>query len=271
MAQGSIGHIGEFHSASEDWISYTERLELYFVANGIKDATKRRAILLSVCGSSTYQLIRDLLSPTKPTEKTFAELVTLVKEHQQPAPSFIVQRYTFNTRVQQPGETISAFIAQLRKIAQHCQYGTTLEDMLRDRLVCGCRDKRLQHKLLADPTLAFDKALSMAKSNETAEHGAKDLSGGSVHLLHPTRKHRSQPPKPPQPRPPPPQPPATQPCSRCGALHSPPPINSRPLLATIARSWVTSPLSAARRPVTGSRWGRIPKSPARGGGFGRTR
>ena len=44
------------------------------MANGIEDATKRRAILLSVCGSATYQLILDLLSPTKPTDKSFAEL-----------------------------------------------------------------------------------------------------------------------------------------------------------------------------------------------------
>ena len=217
MAHGLIGHIGEFHSDSEDWISYTERLELYFVANGIEDATKRRAMLLSVCGSSTYQLIRDLFSPTKPTDRSFAELVTRVKEHQQPAPSFIVQRYTFDTRVQQPGETISAFVAQLCKIARNCQYNETLEDMLRDRLACGCRDNRLQCKLLAVPALTFEKAMMIAKSNETAEQGAKDLSGGAVHQLRSTRRPSPQSPKPRQPTPQPP----IQPCSRCGASHSP--------------------------------------------------
>ena len=89
--------------------------------------------------------------------------------------------------------------------------------MLRDRLVCGCRDNRLQYKLLADPTLTFEKAMTIAKSNETAERGAKDLSGGSVHQLLSNRRHRSQPPKPRQPTPQPPM----QPCSRCGASHSP--------------------------------------------------
>lgn len=219
MAHGSIGHLGDFHPESEDWISYTERLEFYFVANGIEDPTKRRAILLSVCGSSTYQLIRDLLSPTKPTDKTFAELVALVQEHQQPAPSFIVQRYSFNTRVQQPGETINEYIAQLRKIAQHCRYGAVLEDMLRDRVVCGCRNKGLQHKLLADPTLTFDKALALAKSTETAEISAKDLPGGTVHQVRFHRRRSSQPSKSSPPLKATVQP--TQPCSRCGAVHSP--------------------------------------------------
>ena len=65
--------------------------------------------------------------------------------------------------------------------------------------------------------LTFEKAMTIAKSNETAERGAKDLSGGAVHQLHSNRRTRPQPPKPRQPTPQPP----TQPCSRCGAFHSP--------------------------------------------------
>ena len=62
----AIGHVGEFHADSEDWTSYAERLQLYFVANRITDEATQRAIFLTVCGSSTYQLIRDLLAPTRP-------------------------------------------------------------------------------------------------------------------------------------------------------------------------------------------------------------
>ena len=226
MAHTTLGHIGEFQPDSEDWISYTERLQLYFVANGIDDRTRRKAILLSVCGPSTYQLIRDLLAPTAPTDKTFDELVSLVKKHQQPTPSFIVQRYMFNSRVQQPGETISVYLAQLRKMAQHCCYGETLEDMLRDRLVCGCGDKRLQYKFLADPELTFEKAVALAKSNETAERGMKDLSSnsGSVNLLNRSNRRQqwlleSCPPRPPTSGAS--QQPVPSPCYRCGAPHSP--------------------------------------------------
>ena len=42
------GNIGEFNPAREDWVSYTERLIQYFVANGIsEEGDKQRAILLS--------------------------------------------------------------------------------------------------------------------------------------------------------------------------------------------------------------------------------
>ena len=52
------GNIGEFDRGAEDWAAYCERLEQYFLANDVEDVEKQRAILLSVCGTGTYQLIR---------------------------------------------------------------------------------------------------------------------------------------------------------------------------------------------------------------------
>ena len=221
-----VGVIGAFDQSAETWASYTERLEQFFLANGITDGGKKRATLLAVCGPEIYQLIRDLLSPVKPTEKSFKDLVALVKDHQEPAPSAIVERFRFFSCSQRPDESISDFLAHLHKRAKHCQFGDSLQDMLRDRLVCGCRDKRLQYKFLADPGLTYDKAVQLARSNETADRGTKDLAGttgGPTHKLHGSK------PRPPRTSSSTPKPPATfaqpptrpKPCFRCGAAHSP--------------------------------------------------
>ena len=86
------GIIVEFNLDHEDWISYTESLTQYFMANGIDaEGDKYRAILLSSCGAPTYQLIQNLVAPGKPTDKTFSQIVTLVRDHHQPRPSIIVQ------------------------------------------------------------------------------------------------------------------------------------------------------------------------------------
>ena len=48
MTKPVHGSIGEFNAEKEDWVSYTERLIQYFVANGIsEEGDTRRAILLS--------------------------------------------------------------------------------------------------------------------------------------------------------------------------------------------------------------------------------
>ena len=48
------GSLAPFDSAVEDWTEYIERLQFYFDANGISDAAKQQAVLLSCCGPSTF-------------------------------------------------------------------------------------------------------------------------------------------------------------------------------------------------------------------------
>ena len=112
------GRIGEFDQAREDWTSYCERLEQYFMANDVGNPEKQRAILLSGCGASTYQLIRNLVAPAKLISKSFAELVKLVKDHHNPPPSAIFQRFLFNSHSQKEGETVAEFVAELRKLSE---------------------------------------------------------------------------------------------------------------------------------------------------------
>lgn len=174
------GNIGEFNRAREDWVSYCERMQQYFTANDIATDDKKRAILLSTCGAETYQLIRSLVAPQKPTDKSLTDIITLVKDHHTPPPSAIVQRFRFHSRTQKEGETIADFIADLRKLSEHCDFGETLDHILRDRLVCGIRDVRIQRHLLAEPDLTFKKAYDLSQASETAEKNSKHL-----HQQHP--------------------------------------------------------------------------------------
>ena len=91
-----------------------ERLQQYFVANDVESAEKQRASLLSAVGGATYQLIRNLLAPAKPTDKSFAEIVEAVLRHHQPKPSVIVQRFNFHSRSRNSGKNVSTYVAELR-------------------------------------------------------------------------------------------------------------------------------------------------------------
>ena len=163
------------YDVDDDWTQYVERLEFHFVAHDITDAAKKKATLLSVCGAETYKLMCDLVAPLKPKDKTFDELKTLVQRHLKPKPSVIVQRYKFNTRVQNSGESVAGFMAGLRHIAQDCNFGDALLDMLRDRLVCGVASERVQRRLLAEPNLTFDIPFATATAMEAADKNASDL------------------------------------------------------------------------------------------------
>ena len=176
------GTMSEFQpGGKESWSTYTERLGHYFVANKVTEAEQKRAILLSVCGPTTFKLIKSLADPSKFPTMTFVELCALVKEYYEPLPSPIVQRYKFNTRNRAPGETVAGYVAALREIAEYCNYGTSLSEMLRDRLVCGVNHDGIQKKLLAEKELDFDKAYSVAVAIEVAERDTKNLKAERSH------------------------------------------------------------------------------------------
>ena len=168
------GALSIFDPAVEEWCEYTERFTHYFVANDIVAAEKRRAIFLTAVGPTTYRLLKTLVSPS---EFRFEEFVEKAMTHFNSKPSPIVKRYEFNSRCQKEGESVSGYIAELHKIAEHCEFGGVLKDMLRDRLVCGTNNKSIQRRLM------FDKAVQTALAAEAADKDALHLTGVSDHAI----------------------------------------------------------------------------------------
>ncbi|KAG1662192.1 hypothetical protein GQR58_021058 [Nymphon striatum] len=182
-----IGNVPEFKEGM-GWRNYCERMEQFFVANGITDSDRKRAILLATVGESIYSLIKNLLSPTFPSEKSFEELVQLVADHQEPRPSVIVSRFKFNSCVREPGQHISLYVATLRKLAEPCNYGTTLNEMLRDRLVMGVNDDRIQRRLLSESELTLNKAHNISLSMFVAEQNVREIRNTSEEVNFLNRK-----------------------------------------------------------------------------------
>lgn len=139
------GQLKEFDALIESWSSYAERLRHYFTANDIADR-KKKSILLTLIGPTTYTLTKNLCQPSTIDEKSYKDLVKLLQDHYCPKRSEIVQRYKFNTRNRRPGESIATYLAELRALEEHCKY-EDLHVMLRDRLVCGVNDFNIQRRL----------------------------------------------------------------------------------------------------------------------------
>ena len=52
--------------------AYAERLEQYLLVNDVSDKKKQVEFFLTVVGSSTYQVLRDLLAPDTPASRNFS-------------------------------------------------------------------------------------------------------------------------------------------------------------------------------------------------------
>ena len=92
-----------------------------------------------------------------------------MKQYQQPTPNIIAERFKFNCRDRRAEESIATYVSELRRLSEHCNYGAVLNDMIRDRLVCGIRHVRMQERLLGKgSSLTLDQAIEIATCMETA-------------------------------------------------------------------------------------------------------
>ena len=213
-----FGELKEFRPEDEKIGVYLERVQLYFQANDVKE-TKKVPVLLSTVGPHVYQLLHDLLSPANPKDSTLEALFKQLTDHYEPKPIVIAERFIFYQRNQKLQESVTTYLAELRRLATNCKFEGFLSSALRDRFVCGLRDSATQKRLLAEADLKLDKAIEIAQGMEAADLQTKRFQTqvgsppeteppstvGKVHQ--PSQGRRAEPPE------------QERRCYRCGAAN----------------------------------------------------
>ena len=134
-------------------------------------------MFLSAIGAKPYALLRNLVTPDLPKDKTFVQLVEVLKKHYEPKPLVIAERFNFHRRAQQTGESVKEFAAELRRLTIYCDFGDHLDEALRDRFVCGLNSETTQKRLLTERELTFNSAIDIAHGMESAAQNARKLQG----------------------------------------------------------------------------------------------
>ena len=179
----STGIADTFDPEVEQYESYRERIDQYFIANDITDDKKKVAVILSVMGAKEYGLLKSIVAPKMVTELKLSEIDEVLKQHYNPKPPVMLERFKLYQRNQRPDETIATYFAELKKMAASCDFNTFRSEALRDRLVCGLLDKNIQKRLLSEDNLTIDKATKLALSMEAASQNAeyyKQTARGTV-------------------------------------------------------------------------------------------
>ena len=144
----------------------------HFLGECNRVCRKRTACFLTLIGSSAYKLLGSLIVLDKPGDKTYNDLVAVMKQHYCPKTAVVVQWFKFNSRKRQTGESITVYVAEVRRLANCCNYRAALNNMLSDCPVVGINDDHIQLRLLAEGDLLFEKALAMVLGIEAAVENA---------------------------------------------------------------------------------------------------
>ncbi len=133
---------------------------------------KKVSVFLSVIGADTYGLLKNLITPTKPSEMSYNELKA----------ALLAERFKFQKCNQKEGESVADYIVALRPLSVSREFGQYLSDALRDRFVSGLTSESMQRKLLSQKDLTFRQACEIESSMELASRNTLEIAGKTKDL-----------------------------------------------------------------------------------------
>lgn len=110
---------------------------------------------ISVCGLNALELIGGIVAPRKMEDMPFADIRVAIERFLEPQAKLVVaERAKFYQCVQSVDESVSKFVAKLRKQAECCAFAELkhvddpCEEMVKMGLIAGLRDTDIKRKVL---------------------------------------------------------------------------------------------------------------------------
>lgn len=168
----------KFSFKPEDWSKWIKRFERFRMASGLEKEEEESQVntLIYSMGSEADDIIQSLGIPAT-DQKKYDVVKKKLEDFFIIKRNVIFERAKFNLRNQQEGETVDVFITDLFNLAEHCNFGVLREELIRDRIVVGIRDKVLSEKLQLEADLTLEKAVNFARQKETVRKQQMFLRG----------------------------------------------------------------------------------------------
>ncbi|KAL9977292.1 hypothetical protein ACROYT_G014681 [Oculina patagonica] len=158
------------------WNSYSLATELNKKSEKVQVAT-----LLTVIGEEARDVYSTFTDWAEEGDQDkIAPVLQKFAEYCQPHKNVPFERYRFNRRTQEVGESYDQYKSALRKLAEGCDFDTiTPNEILRDRLIFGIRDTKLARFLFLNLYFKFssmdEETQAWCKANGFTGHTIKSL------------------------------------------------------------------------------------------------
>lgn len=161
-------------NVAENWRVFKQNFDIFATAIEL-DAKKQEvqvAIFLNTIGPEAVEVFNTLNLSTENAAK-YEEVIKAFSEFCKPKKNEVYETYMFFNRRQKDNEPFDNYLMDIKKLVRTCGF-TEPDRMLRDRIVLGTNDEKLQKRLLEMESLDLKKAIDAARAAEaTKKHTAE--------------------------------------------------------------------------------------------------
>ena len=175
---------------AENWKKFQRVWDNYEIATGLveKEAKLRKATLLTCLGPDAIELCESF-PLTEDERKDPKKIMDAFKSHCIGVTNETYERYNFNARSQEQGESIDCYTSVLRTLAQTCNYDVLEETLITDRIGMGTKDNGTRKKLLQEKDLTLNRRIDICRANEKTDEQLKCLNNEDIAAVY---KHKDR-------------------------------------------------------------------------------
>ena len=168
-------------SKPDQWSKWKRRFEQFASASGLdKEEDARRISTLLYCLGEEADDVLNSTNISAEDAKKYDKVIGKFDEYFQVRKNVIYERARFNRRDQLEGESAEEYITALYALVRTCDYKADQQDeMLRDRLVVGIRDKAVSDKLQLEAGLTLESAKKTIRQREAIKEHRQELQGAA--------------------------------------------------------------------------------------------
>ena len=182
-------------SMAADWKIFHSQWQNYEVAADLAELStqKRAAISLACVGTDAYQRFQTMDFEDASDRQDIGKVIEAFTKFCVGEVNITYERYLFNKRTQNLGESFDNFPSELQRLSRTCDYGDLAESIITDRIVLGIQSDVTRQKLLQIRKLSLNAAIDVCKTSEIAHRQLQAISAPTaVHVLHSAHKRSAQ-------------------------------------------------------------------------------
>lgn len=163
------------------WKQWRKIFENYMLAidGTMFKPERQKAMLLHALGTEGQRIFYTLTAAAVPdtTLDVYKKALTTLEVRYAETYNVMVERRKFRQRAQLPDENVDDYVTALRGLALTCDFGTMLDEMLRDQLVDKTLLPQVRERLLLEgSTLSLDKAVQIAANVEQSRRASQQFT-----------------------------------------------------------------------------------------------
>ena len=167
-------------NVSQRWTRWAKQFETYYLAAELSSKAKgvQVAILLNAAGPEAQEVHEQFTYTDTEARDDYKVVLTKFEAYCRPRKNVVYERHRFRGRNQVEEEPVDKWVKDLRIIAKDCDFEAQEDSMIRDQIVYGVHDKRVQERMLRDSKLDLAKAVELCRAAESSRTQMIEISKG---------------------------------------------------------------------------------------------